>query len=257
MIPKILHYCWMGGNPLPPSVKEYIKSWKKYCPDYEINEWNEDNFDISSTPLYVRQAYKAKKWSFVTDYVRLAVVFEHGGIYFDTDVEVIRSFDPLLKYQAFFGFEDNEYINTGIGFGSERKLEILKKLMEQYDDIPFINEDGSFDNTPCPVRNTKALLQYGMVKNGQTQSVKDNIMVFGAEYFCPKSLNDGIIRKTENTYSIHHFDATWFSEDQQKEKLDRWERKQKRAKQKARRAKIKSAVIKVLGEKNYNKIRKK
>lgn len=256
MIPKILHYCWMGGNPLPPSVKEYIKSWKKYCPDYEINEWNEDNFDISSTPLYVRQAYKAKMWSFVSDYVRLAVVYEYGGIYLDTDVEMIQSFDPLLEEKAFFGFEDLKYVNTGHGFGAEKGASIILDMMNQYKDISFINEQ-SYDKTPCPIRNTHVLIKHGLSQNGETQYLENNVIVFSSDYFCPKSINDGIIRKTKNTYSIHHFDATWFSEDQQKEKLDRWERKQKRAKQKARRAKIKSAVIKVLGEKNYNKIRKK
>ena len=104
MIPKIIHYCWFGGGPKPKSVEKYIRSWKKYCSDYEIIEWNEDNFDISSSPLYVKQAYAAKKWAFVSDYARLKVVFEYGGIYFDTDVQVIKNIDTLLQYDAFFFF---------------------------------------------------------------------------------------------------------------------------------------------------------
>lgn len=255
MIPKTIHYCWFGGNELPPLAKKCIKSWKKYCKGYKIIRWDESNFDISSAPLYVRQAYEAKKWAYVTDYVRLEIVYENGGIYFDTDVEVIRSFDPLLKYQAFLGFEDNEYVNTGIGFGSERKFEILKKLMEQYDDIPFINEDGSFDNTPCPVRNTEVFIDCGLNQNGNTQQIKDEVMVFSKDYFCPKSFVDGIIRITENTYSIHHFDASWLSKEALEETHNRWKRKQKRAKQKARRAKAKSAFVKVFGENTYKKIR--
>lgn len=106
MIPKIIHYCWFGGGPKPKSVEKYIRSWKKYCSDYEIIEWNEDNFDISSSPLYVKQAYAAKKWAFVSDYARLKVVFECGGIYFDTDVQVIKNIDTLLQYDTFFGFEN-------------------------------------------------------------------------------------------------------------------------------------------------------
>ena len=257
MIPKIIHYCWFGGNPLPSSAKKCIKSWKKYCKDYKIIRWDESNFDISSAPLYVRQAYEAKEWAYVTDYVRLKIVYENGGIYFDTDVEVIKPFDSLLKNKAFFGFEDEENVATGLGFGAEKGSGVLKDIMEQYEDIPFILEDGSFDNTPCPVRNTDVFLRAGLIQNGEIQNLNDDIIVLSKEFLCPKSLNDGIIRKTENTYSIHHFDASWFDNDKQKEKNKRWKQKQKRAKQKARRAKVKSAVIKVLGEKNYNKIRKK
>lgn len=256
MIPKIIHYCWFGGNELPPSAKKCIKSWKKYCKGYEIIKWDESNFDISSAPLYVRQAYDAKKWAFVTDYVRLAVVFEHGGIYFDTDVEVIRSFNPLLKYPAFFGFEDNTSVATGLGFGSERKFKILKKLMEQYDDIPFINEDGSFDNTPCPVRNTEVFLQYGLIQNGKNQELKNNTMIFSSEFFCPKSFYDGIIRKTANTYSIHHFDSSWQTKESIEWKKKHWKKKQKLARRKEYRKIFKCIFIKILGEKTYTKIRK-
>ena len=117
-IPKVIHYCWFGGNPKPKLVQKCIHSWKKYCPDYEIIEWNESNFDISSCPLYVRQAYDVKKWAFVSDYARLKIIHTCGGIYLDTDVELIKSLDSLLEYNAFFGFEDGKYVATGLGFGA-------------------------------------------------------------------------------------------------------------------------------------------
>ena len=254
MIPKTIHYCWFGGNPLPPLAKKCIKSWKKYCPDYDIIEWNESNYDIASAPLYVRQAYEAKKWAFVTDYVRLQIIYENGGIYFDTDVEVIKSFDSLLKHKAFFGFED-KYIATGLGFGAEKKTFILKELMDQYSNISLFLSNNEIDNTPCPVRNTEVFINHGLKQNSKTQILDNGICIYASDYFCPKSFIDGIIRKTENTYSIHHFDASWLSEEGQQDMHDRWERKQKRAKQKARRAKLKSIFIKLFGEKIYKKLR--
>ena len=256
MIPQIIHYCWFGGNPLPPLAKKCIKSWKKYCKGYEIIRWDESNFDIASAPLYVRQAYEAKKWAYVTDYVRLQVVYENGGIYFDTDVEVIKPFDSLLRNKAFFGFEDNDFVNTGIGFGAEKNISVLKDLMNQYSSISLYNSNGEIDKTPCPVRNTEVFLNHGLKQNGKKQIIDDGVCVFSSDYFCPKSFIDGIIRKTENTYSIHHFDASWLSKESQKDMHERWERKQKRAKQKARRAKLKEMFIKLFGEKTYKKIRK-
>ena len=111
-IPKVIHYCWFGGNPLPKAAIKCIKSWKKHCPDYQIIEWNEDNYDISSAPLFVRQVFDARKWGFIADYIRLEIIYTHGGIYLDTDVEAIQSFDELLKNSAFWGFEyDNLFIN--------------------------------------------------------------------------------------------------------------------------------------------------
>ena len=130
MIPKIIHYCWFGRNPKPELAVKCIKSWKKRCPDYEIIEWNEDNFDISSCPLYVRQAYEAKKWAFVSDYVRLKVVYDEGGVYLDTDVELKKGLDALLAYDAYFGFEDGTHVNTGLGFGAVKGAPILKEMMQ-------------------------------------------------------------------------------------------------------------------------------
>lgn len=220
MIPKTIHYCWFGRNPLPKLAKKCIKSWKKYCPDYEIIEWNEDNFDISACPLYVRQAYEAKKWAFVTDYVRLKVVYDHGGIYLDTDVELKKPLDALLSYGAYFGFEDGVHIATGLGFGAEKGHPLLKELMDDYAEIPFVREDGSFDTLPCPQRNTAILLRHGMQQNDSRQVLDGNILILPSEYFCPLSYQNGRKKCTENTISIHWFDASWQSEAQKKTHKD-------------------------------------
>lgn len=212
-IPKTIHYCWFGRNPKPKLAKKCIKSWKKHCPDYEIIEWNEDSFDISSCSLCVRQAYEAKKWAFVTDYVRLKVVYEHGGIYLDTDVELCKKLDQLLIYGAFFGFEDGIHVATGLGFGAEKGAQILLDMMQDYDTIPFVKEDGKLDITPCPQRNTEALKRYGLVQNDTRQVLDGRTLILPSVVLCPLSYTTGILRKTKDTISIHHFSATWKSEE--------------------------------------------
>ena len=246
MIPKIIHYCWFGGNPLPKLAKKCIKSWKKFCHDYQIIEWNESNYDISSAPLYVRQAYAAKKWAFVTDYVRLQVVYENGGIYLDTDVEIIKPIDDLLKYDAYFGFE-SKYINTGLGFGAVKNNELLHSIMQDYYNIVFIKDDNTYDTLPCPQRNSHILKEYGFNLDGTTQIIK-NTAVFSSEYFCPRAWNNTKIVLTKNTYTIHHFTASWRTKKDKK-----IEKKQiKKIKQHRR---IKMIIIKLFGEKRYNKLK--
>ncbi len=226
MIPKKIHYCWFGGNPLPKTAEKCMKSWKKFCPDYEIIQWNEDNYDLSQAPLYVQQAYEAKKWAFVTDYVRLKVVYDHGGIYLDTDVELLRSLEEYRSESAFFGYEGVEYINTGLGFGAEKGAPILKELMEQYRDIPFLLEDGSLDLTPCPVRNTEVFLRQGLQGDGDCQTLNDGTRILSAEYMCPLDNATRILRITSNTLSIHRFDASW-QEQKEKEAHDRLARRRR------------------------------
>lgn len=216
MIPKTIHYCWFGRNPLPSLAKKCIKSWKKYCPDYEIIQWNEDNYDLASAPLYVRQAYDAKKWAFVTDYVRLQVVYDHGGIYLDTDVEVLRKLDDLLEHNAFFGRESAKWIATGLGFGAVAGTPILKEMMDDYEDIPFTKEDGHIDDTSCPLRNTGVFLRHGLQQVNKCQLLEGGVMCFSTEYFCPKDYWNGLIRKTVNTHTIHHYDASWLNPEQKK-----------------------------------------
>lgn len=212
MIPKIIHYCWFGRNELPKLAVKCIASWKKHCKDYEIIEWNEENFDISKCPLYVRQAYEAKKWAFVTDYVRLKVVYDNGGIYLDTDVEVIKSLEPLLAYKAFFGFE-NHFVATGLGFGAEKNTPILRDIMNQYMDIPFCLPNGKYDDKGCPERNTDVFSQHGLRIDGSTQVIDDNVIVLSKEYLCPYDFLEKRLRKTKNTMTIHWYDGSWLSDE--------------------------------------------
>lgn len=255
MIPKKIHYCWLGGNPLPESAKKCIKSWKKYCPDYEIIEWNESNYDFTKN-AYMKQALDAKKWGFVPDYARLDIIYRHGGIYLDTDVEIVKPFDDLLEYPGFAGFEDAEYINFGQGFGAEAGNPVIGKLRDTYEKLSFLNPDGSLNLIASPVLNTESLEELFEIKrDGSFQNI-GGFAIFPSDYLCPKSLYDGIVRKTENTYSIHHFDASWLSDSSQKAKLERWKKKQKKARRKKIRAALKGVAVKILGDKLYSKLRK-
>ena len=264
MIPKIIHYCWFGGNELPPLAKKCIKSWKKYCNGYEIIRWDESNFDLSTAPLYVQQAKKKKKWAFVTDYVRLKVVYENGGIYFDTDVQVIKNFDEFLVYNSFFGFQDNTRVNTGLGFGAEKHVVILRELMEQYERIPFVLNNGEYDLLDCPTRNTAVFIKHGLKQDGTSQSLDDGAMVFSKEYFCPISYDTLKRNVTKNTHSIHWFEASWHTKEEKnrhkiqiKENEKRKKLKKRKRNRKIRRSKIKNVFINVFGESIYNKIRGK
>ena len=220
-IPKRIHFCWFGDNPKPALAQKCISSWKRLCPDYEIIEWNEDNFDIFSCPLYVQQAYASGKWAFVTDYVRLKVVYEHGGVYLDTDVELKRSLDPLLVYHAYFGFEDGVHIATGLGFGAVAGHPVIKAMMDDYETIPFIKEDGTLDQETCPSRNTKILLQCGLQQDDSLQILEDNILILPSIYLCPISFVDGSRKRSKDTISIHWFSASWNSKDQHAERAKR------------------------------------
>lgn len=211
-IPKIINYCWFGGNEKPEIVKKCINSWKKYCPSYKIVEWNENNFDITINS-YVQEAYYKKRYAFVSDFARLWVIYNNGGIYLDTDVELIRNIDELTKYDAFFSSEDNININTGLGFGSKKKNELLKLLMDDYDNIKFIKEDGSIDKTTCTIRNTKIIRKY--LKDEKVvfdkKIVYNNMCFLPKEYFCPLDYETKKMKKTNNTYAIHWFSGTWMT----------------------------------------------
>ena len=205
MIPKKIHYCWFGRGEKPKLAKKCIDSWKKYCSDYEIVEWNEDNFDINQNE-YTKYCYENKKFAFLSDYARLMVVYKEGGIYFDTDVEVIKSFDALLNNKAFVGFETDEYVNTGVGFGAEKNHPVIEQMLREYDKL----SDGKSGTIGCPILNTEALKKSGLKLNGQTQSLKD-VTVYSAEYFNPYDAPTGRLSKSENTYSIHWYAASWLS----------------------------------------------
>lgn len=219
MIPKTIHYCWFGRNPLPPLAKKCIASWKKYCPDYEIIEWNEDNFDINSNQ-YIKEAYESKKWAFVTDYVRLYVLEKYGGVYMDTDVEVVKPIDEFLRHSAFSGFEDPKRVPTGI-MASEKSHPIIQGLLSYYSDKHFIGESGEPDTTTNVQIITNMLLEKGLVLNGELQDVEDFVL-YPSDYFCPKDYSTGMIKTTSRTYTIHHFNGSWHSESQAKYKRTRW-----------------------------------
>lgn len=203
MIPKKIHYCWFGGGEKTKLAQKCIESWKRFCPEYEIIEWNEDNFDVNLNP-YTKMCYEQKKYAFLTDYLRLLVLYEHGGIYFDTDVEVIKSFDDILDCEAFFGFETNEFINTGEGFGAQPQSIIVSQMIKEYDDLL----DGNKGFVGCPILNTNALVKFGFNANGQKQEI-NNVVVYPADYFNPYDDPTGVLTKTENTYSIHWYGKSW------------------------------------------------
>lgn len=203
MIPKKIHYCWFGRNEKPQLAKRCIASWKKYCPDYEIMEWNEDNFDVDLNP-YTKMCYEQKKYAFLSDYIRLIVVEKYGGIYFDTDVELIRSFDDLLKNSAFFGFENDEYVATGLGFGAEAGNPIVRQMIAEYD----VLLGGHNVTIGCPILNTQAIQKFGLKLTGEEQMLNDAV-VYPKEYFNPRNSATGELCKTSKTYSIHWYSMSW------------------------------------------------
>lgn len=232
MIPKVIHYCWFGNAPKPISVIKCIESWRKYCPDYEIREWTEKDFDITQN-LYCKQAYEAGIWGFVPDYARLWIIYHYGGIYLDTDVQIIKSFDPLLDDTAFCGFEKSfsgegkYYVNFGQGFGAEKRNPIIKAHLEMYNHLMFRLSDGSYNKTASPSYTTQLLVENGLDRTSDVLQKLAGITVYPHEYFCPKSFESGLTTITKNTYSIHHFDASWFSEEAKHQKEKQW-KKEKR-----------------------------
>ncbi len=206
MIPKIIHYCWFGRGEMPSLAQKCIKSWRFFLPNYELILWNEDNFDVNQN-LYVKEAYENKKYAFVTDFVRLYVLHHIGGIYMDTDVEILKNLDNLLHLKAFSGFESNLYVPTGI-MASEKGCRWTKELLDYYNDRSFILSDGSLDmKTNCFIIS-EILQKRGINLNNKYQIYNDELHLFPNDYFCPKS-STGVINKTDNTYCIHHFAASW------------------------------------------------
>ena len=208
-IPKVIHYCWFGKGEMPKLAKKCIKSWKKYCPDYEIVCHNEDNFDLLQN-RYMREAYEAGEWAFVSDVARLKIIYDNGGIYLDTDVELIKPIDDLLKLDGFMGFDEKGIVATGLGFGAQKGNKIVSEFLKDYDNIPFALPDGSYDLTPCPDRNTESLKRLGMDVNNKNQKFMD-MTFLPSEFLCPMDYYTGKKTITENTYSIHHYSASWTS----------------------------------------------
>ncbi|QFJ53911.1 glycosyltransferase family 32 protein [Pseudobutyrivibrio xylanivorans] len=198
-IPKKIHYFWFGGKPKSARIERYIETWKAKCPDFEIIEWNESNYDIHKHP-FMERAYKDGKWAFVTDYARLDVLAQYGGIYLDTDVEVLKDLSPLCEHKAFMGFEREDLVADGLGFGGVPHFPIFEEMRHCYDDLEEYIES--------PKLRTKVLVEHGLKLDGTRQQVA-GMEIYPIEAFCPKNWATGAIRCTEATYSIHHFEASW------------------------------------------------
>lgn len=208
MIPKIIHYCWFGGQPLPAEVRAMIATWRRFCPDYEIIEWNESNFDIKEN-AYVSEAYEAKKWAFVTDYVRLKALYEQGGFYMDTDVEVVKSLEPIRIYNAVSGYESQTSIPTGT-IGACRNNEWIGMLLRDYNGRHFLQADSSYDlTTNVEVITRLTIDRYGLILDGKMKKFGENMILLPFDYLCAKSYKTGKVTHTENTYTIHHFKGSW------------------------------------------------
>ena len=213
MIPKIIHYCWFGGKPLPELAQKCIASWKKFLPEYTIKRWDETTFDINSNE-YVKEAYENKKFAFVTDYVRLFVMHKYGGIYMDTDVEVRQKLDRFLTHHAFSGFESYHDVPTGI-MASEKGFLGMKRLLEYYDKAHFIKPDGTMDLTTNVVIITDYYEKRGLKRNNTYQEI-EGFAFYPRTFFCPNK--DDLNSYKDDIYTIHHMAGSWLSEEEIKKK---------------------------------------
>ena len=213
MIPHIIHYCWFGGKKLPRTARKYIRSWKKYCPGWEIRRWDETNVDLDSHP-FLKEALEAGKYAFATDIVRLQVLLKYGGLYMDTDVELIRPLDDLMTGEGFMGFEPARHgdvlVATGLGCAAVPEQRLIKMLLADYDGAHFRKEDGSYDVTACTTRNTEFLKTLGLRTDNTEQTIL-GIRILPSEYLCPKNTFTGETHITPNTHSIHHYAMSWLT----------------------------------------------
>lgn len=206
-IPRIIHYCWFGRGEKPSLVRKCIASWKKHLAGYEFIEWNEDNFDISSN-IFVQQAYNAKKYAFVSDYVRVHALYHFGGIYLDTDVEVLKPFNGFLSHDSFWGFEDSRYIATST-IGTVKGHKIIEDFLEYYKDRNFIKSDGSYDFTTNVSVITDMFIKQGLIPDGTFQVLENQMAVYPRTYFCPYDYINGEDFITAESYTLHHFAKSW------------------------------------------------
>ena len=217
MIPKIIHYCWFGGKPIPEEYRRYIDSWAKYLPEYEIRRWDESNYDVNCIP-FSSEAYSVGKFAYVSDYARLRIMYEHGGIYFDTDVEVIRPLDDIIENGAFMAFEKNSNaskldclnVAIGLGFAVEPKNHIIKEILDFYESRHYIYPDGHMEQITIVKIVTDILKRRGLSRSDIPTTI-DGITIYPWDYFCPVEFLSNKMEITENTRTIHHYSASWMS----------------------------------------------
>lgn len=213
MIPKIIHYCWFGKNPLPKDALKCIESWRKFCPDYEIKQWNESNIDFSDC-AYAMEAYNEKKWAFVSDYVRFKILYEYGGLYFDTDVELIKPIDHIVSKGAFMGCENNVQpgntlgVAPGLGLGVNPGLGLYREILDFYKTLHFVKSDETGKYKTVVEYTTEILQKYGLKNLDRIQYI-EGVFVYPKEYFQPMNVETGEITISPNTVSIHHYSGSW------------------------------------------------
>lgn len=248
-IPKIIHYCWFGGKEKPELAQKCIASWEKFCPDYQILEWNENNFDITAAPVYVRQAYEAGRWAFVTDYVRLKAMLDMGGIYMDTDVELVKPLDPFLAHQGFAGLESLKGVQTGL-LACEKDFPLFRDFLAHYDTASFYRPDGIQDVTTNVEVLTRLCQQRGLRMEDRLQVV-DGFAVYPREVFCPVDFDTRRLKKTRKTVAIHWFANSWHTQ----EELEAEEAERRRLRE-DRRSQIRYGIgTALLGERGYEKLK--
>ena len=216
-IPKVINYCWFSGNPMPDYLAKCLESWKRFCPDYKIVRWDENNYDVGKN-LYMKQAYEAEKWGFVPDIARLDILYNYGGLYIDTDVEIIKNIDDLLVNEAFTGVEKWGNVNMGGCSGAVPHHPMIKKMLDFRINEKFILKDGSLNLTTCGYYETMPLIHEGFSPNNTTQTI-DEMTIYSSDYFQPYDYMSGETCITKNTYSIHHFNGGWIDEKNRDERL--------------------------------------
>jgi len=215
MIPKIIHFCWLSKDKYPDLIEKCVSTWKVKLTDYEFVCWDTDRFDLESN-VWVKQAYESKKYAFAADYIRLYAVYNYGGIYLDTDVEVLKRFDDLLELPYFIGSEGNGIIEAGV-FGAEKNCEWIGSCLDYYDGKSFIKDNGSFDTLTLPrimmtqIMKSREIVEIRNNIGSVLKFEEDKLLMFPVDYFCSKNQGTGIIKTSDNTYSIHHFAMSWIS----------------------------------------------
>ncbi len=234
---KVIHYCWFGRGEKPELTKKCIATWKKHLPGYEIKEWNEDNFDLSQCD-FALQAYKDRNFAFVSDYVRAKVLYEHGGIYFDTDVEVLKNLDRFLNDKFFAGFEEKAFVGTCV-IGAEPGMPIIKEYISHYENADYINKDGSKYSDTNVILLTRLLEEKGLIRDDKEQTVDGYIKIYPRTFFSPYDYINGINYITDESYTIHHFVQSWLPKSTRLKSA------------------VKRKIIKIIGGNNIKKLRDK